>query len=509
MGLDPAAVRGISNLLQRLAEKGEPRLILGLSFQDIIPDWITHLVVLGHANHIMFRGEREPVIHDLKKQRAYAYRGISNTNHGTFHDIRNGVSRSLLFDVGITRVNAASLIVPPYPGGEPLIEMDGVRVQYGEKTVLGDWKQKVGKKEVSGLHWTVRRGQRWAVLGGNGSGKTTLLSLITSDHPQAYALPIRLFGRSRLPQPGQPALSLFELQSRIGHSSPEIHAFFPRQLSIRQAIESAFADTFLSKPKLNHDNDLDVDAALRFFKTELDITPSTDIFDPKKAGIANHEYRNLFPPPLRKGKKVNESMISRKNRFMPPDSDVDWADNIPFGDLNPTQQRIVLFLRAIIHRPDIIILDEAFSGMPTFLRYKCFHFLEAGELGNTEGVTTPRRNSKVNVSIGNYHKPPPDEEIRHRGLSENQALIVVSHVKEEIPDSVRHFIRLPSDPGDGSEPLPFLRVALKGSSAMSDTKVWEAAWENRQYSIKPRRLAFQEGFRHHPDDEKKYSWLFL
>src|SRR5437868_4358416 len=82
------------------------------------------------------------------------------------------------------------------------------------------------------------------------SGKTTLLSIITSDHPLSYSPPVKLFGRSRLPTLGEPGISVFELQSHIGHSSPEIWQFFPHRLSLRKCVESAWADTFISKPAL-------------------------------------------------------------------------------------------------------------------------------------------------------------------------------------------------------------------------------------------------------------------
>ena len=94
--------------------------------------------------------------------------------------------------------------------------------------------------------------------------------MITSDHPQAYSAPLKLFGRPRLPQKGVPGISIFELQSRIGHSSPEVHAFFPRTLTVRETLESAYAETPLSRPSgLDATADRRVDACLRWFQAEL------------------------------------------------------------------------------------------------------------------------------------------------------------------------------------------------------------------------------------------------
>ena len=47
------------------------------------------------------------------------------------------------------------------------IELAGVTVRRGGRTILGP------------LDWTVRAGERWAILGPNGSGKTTLLQVVS------------------------------------------------------------------------------------------------------------------------------------------------------------------------------------------------------------------------------------------------------------------------------------------------------------------------------------------
>lgn len=247
-----------------------------------------------------------------------------------------------------------------------------------------------------------------------GSGKTTLVSLICSDHPQAYSLPIKVFGRGRLPQPGLPGISIFDIQSRIGQSSPEIHAFFPRNLSIRQSLESAWADTFLGTPRLTYENDVTVDAYLRWFEAELNpaFTPLTTSFITK-----------LWKP----------------DKGFP--SSLDWADNIRFGDAPFSAQRVALFLRGIIKKPDLVILDEAFSGMDDHVRDKCMLFLTWGET-KSFGVNVTKRRTLIKRFV--YNTPP--ELLSERiieGLSKDQALICVSHIKEEVPGVVRQWMSLP------------------------------------------------------------------
>ena len=88
----------------------------------------------------------------------------------------------------------------------------------------------------------------------------------------------------------------------------------------------------------------------------------------------------------------------------------DWANRVRFGDLPFSSQRVALFLRAIVKQPDIVILDEAFSGMDEILRNKCMKHLQGW-------------------------------------LTQDQALICVSHVKEEVPPSVRQWMCLPHERG--------------------------------------------------------------
>ncbi|KAJ5952111.1 uncharacterized protein N7479_010524 [Penicillium vulpinum] len=479
MGLDPVGVGKISLLLERLANKQAPRLILALRPQDKVPYWITHMMVVGNSHEVLLQGPK-PVIEDTLDVWRHV---IKKTVPGSLPkqeaeilnkckaDLKAGIlDEELLGDLVAHTKNLRSSEVQAPLGGEPVIEMKGVRVQYGDKVVLGDWSQYVNGTSNRGLHWRVRRGQRWAILGPNGSGKTTLLSMITSDHPQAYAQPIELFGKSRLPEPGKPGISIFELQSRIGHSSPEIHAFFPRQLSIREALETAFAETFLAKPKLNIERDLDISVILRFFKPLLDPNYHTSEIP---------EISTAHLPTFKK--------MSHHRAYFPLDHIVEYADEILFGQLTPAKQRIVLFLRALVTRPDIVILDEAFSGMSAAQRNLCLQFLETGE-------KTRRIRSRI------------EPEIRYTGLTPDQALIMVSHVPEEIPDSVRYYMRLPSPRGTG-DPLDFRFGILQSKTTLRHPSTWEAAWSPKEKFLKHARRTWRRQQHTLPvQDMSEFEW---
>lgn len=319
---------------------------------------------------------------------------------------------------------------------EALVEMNGIRVAYGSKTVLGAFSTRVSNELKPGLHMTIRRGSRWGIFGSNGSGKTTLLSLLTSDHPQAYALPITHFSRPRLHTHGsEPPLSLFDLQRRIGHSSPEIHAFFPRHLSVRKTLESAFAETFRGKPLLNHSRDLDVDSFLRWFEPEL----NPDFDDATALPTIYHR----------------ESAYQKIKT--PPKPSIDWADSVILGSLPLSSQRVALFLRALIKRPDLVILDEALSGMDDFVRDKCLLFLQEGE-GKAIHITFEKtldgqkgRGNERHIGKSRNAYRVKHEGMRFHGLTGEQALVVVSHVKEEVPSMVREWICLPDVEGVGLE----------------------------------------------------------
>ena len=281
-----------------------------------------------------------------------------------------------------------------------------------------------------------------------GSGKTTLLSLICSDHPQTYSLPIKLFGRSRLPTPGQRGISIFDIQSRIGHSSPEVHAFFPRNLTIRQSLENAWAETFRGKPNLTYERDIVVDACLRWFHNEL---------NPKAGGQDTFDSILCFEKRIPHGPTNRLDLNKQLNNYL--NRDIDWADDFLFGDMSVSAQRVILMLRAIIKKPDIVILDEAFSGMDTYTRDKCMTFLTHGE-----NVILARKydSFESQKSLLAY-----DQNVAISGLEPRQALICISHLKEEVPRLVKDWLCLP-EPNEGKA-VRFGHIGRSG-------KWWDTIW---------------------------------
>ena len=403
MGLDPPTVRALDPLLESLAGEANPRIVLSARPQDELPNWVTHVLYLKEDCEVKAMGPRDQISASHQAHRKGQWTGAVQKDQEQ-------------------ATPKPTIPTTPPSKGEKLVEMDGCQVKYGDKIALGNWTESTATGEKPGLHWTVRRGDRWAVFGPNGSGKTTLVSLLCSDHPQTYSLPIKLFGRSRLPQPGsaERPLTFWDVQARVGHSSPEVHQHIPRNLTVRGVLENAWADTFKSRPNLDATAPRRIDAALRWFAPEL-----------------------------------HPSYASNQD----VEGDLSWANDYLLGELSFSAQRVLLFIRSLIKSPDIVVLDEAFSGMDEATRDKCALFLAYGEEKTLrDGVVA---DSKVQlagaVTVG--------------GLTSQQALICISHVKEEVPDCVREWMCLP-EANSGLE----ARFGRLERPLREDAKGWLDIW---------------------------------
>ncbi|OXB35396.1 hypothetical protein LQV05_006206 [Cryptococcus neoformans] len=233
--------------------------------------------------------------------------------------------------------------------GEPVIKLDGVSVSYGEGT----------RQVLKDIKWTIKPGEKWHLIGANGSGKTTLLSLILGHHPRSYSLPpssLLLFSKPRrsIPSP--------TLRTLIGHTSPEIFSSFPRGmgLSALEAVGSGFEGVF-SRRKLTSEQKERVKYLLEYFK-------------------------DLLKPSSLSGKPA-------------PDVTVQEVANRNFAHFTPPQQGLLLFLRAIVRKPKLLILDEPSQGMDEIIWERCKGLLEK----------------------------------EWEGEGKDMAIIVVSHYEDEVP----------------------------------------------------------------------------
>jgi molybdate transport system ATP-binding protein len=108
--------------------------------------------------------------------------------------------------------------------GDEMVRMENVDISYGSYLINRD------------INWTIRRGEKWALLGPNGSGKSTLLSYIFADHPQAYSKKLFLFGRKR--GSGE---SIWDIKRGIGYTSSEMHLYYKQNISCLKVVASGFS----------------------------------------------------------------------------------------------------------------------------------------------------------------------------------------------------------------------------------------------------------------------------
>ncbi|BEI82756.1 hypothetical protein CcaverHIS002_0306240 [Cutaneotrichosporon cavernicola] len=232
----------------------------------------------------------------------------------------------------------------------PLVKLSHVSVSYGEGT----------RPVLKDVDWVIRPGDKWHLQGANGSGKTTLLSLILGHHPQSYSLApvaLTLFSQPRrmVPTP--------ILRRLIGHTSPEVFAAFPRNMGLTaaQAIATGYEGVFSRRP-ITDEQKVRILALLEFFKPHLATTRTGEPAEMTAREIGN---RN-------------------------------------FAHYTPAQQALIVFLRAIVARPPLLILDEPTQGVDEGIWRRCFELLKREW-----------------------------EEMEEAGTG--QACVVVSHYDEEVP----------------------------------------------------------------------------
>ncbi|GAB3008795.1 ATP-binding cassette domain-containing protein [Niabella terrae] len=193
-----------------------------------------------------------------------------------------------------------------------MIRMKDVSIHYEAKQVLTD------------INWEVRAGERWLLQGPNGSGKSTLLSLITADHPQAYANDIRLFGVQR--GGGE---SIWDIKKKLGLISPELHWYFDSNATVAQSLASGFFDANGQYQRLRYSQKQQLEALLHFF----------DLYE------------------------IRNELLSTQ----------------PLG-----KQRLALLGRTIIKNPQLLVLDEPCQGLD---RQQTRYFNDLIDAISNNGVT--------------------------------------------------------------------------------------------------------------------------
>lgn len=358
-GIDASTRGRLSDLFAELHAGKRPRLVLVLREQDAIPELVTHVLRVNDEGQITSLGPRNSLSVSP-----------SSSNSGP---AQGGPE--------LVRSNAQAGIGRGDTSVPPLISLHSVSIAYGNKTVL------------ESIDLAIHPGLRLVLAGDNGSGKTTLLALLLGDHPKSFSFPsssLSLFSHAR----DHPSNARTLLNRRVGHLSPELFNAFPRRstatggLTVGEVVASGFENVFARRAY--------TDAQKKRVWTLLGM------------------FADLIKLP--QGASLSSSTSAKDGM------DVRTLSSRGFSELSNGSQALVLFLRAVVGNPQLLVLDEPFQGMDK------------------------RQVQRTRDFIDSPHKFPigTTEQEREKDLEERtrMAIVLVSHYESEWPTSFGSLLRL-------------------------------------------------------------------
>lgn len=268
IGLDAPSRTVLNDMLNRLSELDNLQIVLVLSNPDDIPEMITHVLPIKDRTILPASSRDSFLQNNTLVNSMFPHRNIGN-------------KISFLKDKDIN----------PQPSFTNAAILKNIHIRYDRHTILKD------------LNWTIRKGEKWALLGANGSGKSTLLSLIYGDNPQAYANDITLFDRKR--GTGE---SIWDIKKRIGYISPEMHLYYLKNVRCLDVVGSGFFDTIGLYRKCSQEQEAIALDWMKLFKVE-------------------------------------------------------HLKDTSFLNVSSGEQRLILLARVFVKNPDLLILDEPLHGL--------------------------------------------------------------------------------------------------------------------------------------------------
>jgi molybdate transport system ATP-binding protein len=186
-----------------------------------------------------------------------------------------------------------------------------------------------GSRALSDISLAVRSGECWVVHGRNGSGKTTLIRTLYGDHGVAVG--------GRIERAGHGAgVPLERFKKRVGLVAPHLQAEHPRELTVSEVVQSG-----------------------RHASVGLNDAPSAADRSAARRALA------LF----------GLSRLARR----------------PLAELSYGQSRRVLFARALVRAPQLLLLDEPFAGVDAPTRRALMERVSALAASGTAVVVTTHR----------------------------------------------------------------------------------------------------------------------
>ena len=224
--------------------------------------------------------------------------------------------------------------------------LHAVSVRRGDKWVLRD------------ISWTLRPGERWALVGDNGAGKTQLLKLLSGDVWPTPGGPRRprnarrrherpsgaaLDGDGRHYRVGRHPVDLIEAKRRVAYVGAELQDKYARygwNLGVRELVASGLHRTDLLLLPVTPPQARRVTATLRL------------------CGLSRHATRKFL--------------------------------SLSYG-----QKRLALLARALVQDPDWLLLDEFYNGLDADYRQRIDEVLAAAVRRGQSWVATAHRAGDV------------------------------------------------------------------------------------------------------------------
>ncbi|MBQ7819814.1 MAG: ATP-binding cassette domain-containing protein [Bacteroidales bacterium] len=264
IGLDAKSRESLNDMFASMAELRGMQLILLLSSPADIPDIVTHVMPIKDME-CLGGCSREEFVKNTELHRKLFRRSEQQPN-----------------------LPSSSRETSEH---EVTFRMENVNIAYGNHSILKN------------INWEVKNGEKWALTGPNGSGKSTLLSLIYADNPKSYSNTLYLFDRKR--GTGE---SIWDIKSRIGYVSPEMHLYFMEDIPTIRIVASGLFDSIGVFRKCT----------------------------PEQEAIAM-EWIKCF--------------------------EIEDIAHRSFLALSSGEQRLALLARAFVKDPDLLILDEPLHGL--------------------------------------------------------------------------------------------------------------------------------------------------
>jgi molybdate transport system ATP-binding protein len=186
-----------------------------------------------------------------------------------------------------------------------------------------------GSRVLEGISLTVHTGEFWVVHGRNGSGKTTLLRTLYGDHGVAVGGTLERAGVAA-------GVALEAFRKRVGLVAPHLQADHPHELTVEEVVQSG-----------------------RYASLGLNDSPTAADRAAARRALA---LLGLMP-------------LARR----------------AIGELSYGQSRRVLFARALVRAPRLLLLDEPFAGLDSLTRHELLERVVELAAGGTAVVVSAHR----------------------------------------------------------------------------------------------------------------------